>query len=242
MSRSSTTTSRRRTTAATAAKSAATATAATAATTAKSAATATAATAATTAATATACPRAPCTDGAHCYKKQSCKTTKQLQIIAGTFDRSKQGLYKKGHHTRCGDDAVVSTIMGHACPNGLYSRDYEIYKEECKQAEAKIKKCDGSDSKRQTAEGLKNKCVSLRKKFRDNLYKPNPIADRGSYVGHQDAIGVIETQFRNFCTGSRSIKKSSSSISTKTKKRPALAWGRKQKRRSKYNKSIFNNF
>jgi hypothetical protein len=132
--------------------------------------------------------------------------------------------------------------MGHACPNGLYSRDYEIYKEECKQAEAKIKKCDGSDSKRQTAEGLKNKCVSLRKKFRDNLYKPNPIADRGSYVGHQDAIGVIETQFRNFCTGSRSIKKSSSSISTKTKKRPALAWGRKQKRRSKYNKSIFNNF
>jgi hypothetical protein len=186
------------------------------------AATATATAAATTTATTTACPREACTEGTRCYEKKSCKTTKQLQEIAGSLDRSKIGLYKRGHHTRCGDGAVVSTQMRFACPNGLYLRDYVNYKEACKQADDKIKKCDGSDSKRNAAEGLKNECVSLRRKFRDNLYKPVPIADRGSYVGHQYAIGVIETQFRNSCTGSRSRKKSS-----------VRASGKKQKRRSK---------
>ena len=145
-----------------------------------------------------------CPDGSKEYDDRTCKTTKELQQLAGKYDEKNQGLYKIGHQTRCGPNGLVSKNINVACPNGLYKRQYLDYKKACKVSDIEIAKCNGSESTRNNAEGFKNTCATLRRDFKNNnLYKPNPIAPYGSYIGHQDAIQFTEERFRNLCSRNR---------------------------------------
>ena len=148
------------------------------------------------------------------FEDNTCKTVSELRDMATKIDPprplgKKKGLYKINNQN-CAPGGKVSSIMSIACPRPLvnkrrrgtsfYKNKYDNYKEACDAADLEIHKCDGvTDRLRENAREKINKCVSLRRGFRNKLYKPNNIVPNGNYAGHEEVIAIQNNIFRNKC-------------------------------------------